>query len=145
GRGGVEGGQVEAVTGGGYRAAGVDLAPDEVFVILRGREGFEVAGDEGILVALDTTVTPELLAEGRARELVRKLNDLRKEAGFDLADRIRVRYAADDGWPKVIDAFRDTICAETLALDFTPGVQGSGHRWDGSVDGERIGLELIRA
>jgi isoleucyl-tRNA synthetase len=144
-RAAVEAGQVEPLPGGGYRAAGVDLQGDEVFVTLKGRGRFEVAGDQDVLVALDTALTPELLAEGRARELVRKLNDLRKEAGFDLADRIHVRYEANGAWKDVIERYRHTIGAETLTLDFMPGVQGNGHRWEGPVDGEQIGLELVRA
>jgi len=141
----VEAGQVEALPAGGFKAAGVELAPEEVLVTLKGKAGYEVAGDQDVLVALDTTITPELLAEGRARELSRKLNDLRKEAGFDIADRIRVRYEADSGWTAVVETFRDTICAEALALDFSPGLQGNGYRWEGDIDGERIRLELIRA
>jgi len=116
-----------------------------VFVILKGREGYEVAGDQDVLVALDVTLTPELLAEGRARELSRKINDLRKEAGFDIADRIHVRFEAGPGWTAVIERYRDILCAETLTVDFTPGVRGDGYRWEGEVDGERIVLELIRA
>jgi isoleucyl-tRNA synthetase len=143
-RAAVESGAVEALPAGGYRAAGVELAQDEVFVTLKGREGYEVAGDQDVLVALDTALTPELVAEGRARELSRKINDLRKEAGFDIADRIRVGYEAQQGWRTVIERYADMLCAETLALGFAPDVRGTGYRWEGEVDGERIVLELIR-
>jgi len=143
-RAAVEAGQLEPIAGGGWRAAGVDLAPEEVLVSLTAREGYEVAGDQDVLVALDTTVTPELALEGRARELSRKLNDLRKDAGFDLADRIRVRFEAGAGWSEVVEKYRDPIRAEALALDFTSGLQGNGYHWEGAVDGERIRLELAR-
>ena len=144
-RAAVESGNIEALPGGGYRAAGVELAPEEVFVTLRGREGYQVAGDQDVLVALDTALTPELLAEGRARALSRRINDLRKEGGLDIQDRICVRYEAEPGWQAVIDRFRSMLCQETLALDFTPGLQGSGFRREGDVDGERIVIELSRA
>jgi isoleucyl-tRNA synthetase len=144
-RAAVESGHVELLPSGGYRAAGMELAPEEVFVTLKGREGYEVAGDQDVLVALDTSITPELRAEGRARELSRKINDLRKEAGFAIADRIHARFEAGEGWTAVIGQFREMLCGETLALDFTPGAQGSGYRWEGDVDGERITLELVRA
>jgi isoleucyl-tRNA synthetase len=144
-RSAIESGAVEALPGGGYRAAGVDLGPDEVFVALKGKQGYEVAGDQDVLVALDTAISPELAMEGRARELSRKVNDLRKEAGFDIADRIHVRFQAGEGWSAVIDAQAAAIRAESLALDFRPGLQGQGHRWEGEIDGERISLELARA
>ncbi|HVA24249.1 MAG TPA: isoleucine--tRNA ligase [Chloroflexota bacterium] len=144
-RAAVEGGQMEALPSGGYRAAGIELAPDEVFVSLKGKQGYEVAGDQDVLVALDTTITPELVLEGRARELSRKVNDLRKDAGFDIADRIHARFQAAGAWTRVVDQYRDTICAETLALDFTPELQGMGYPWEGDIDGERISLELARA
>jgi isoleucyl-tRNA synthetase len=141
----VETGQVDPLPSGGYRAAGVELASEEVLVALKGRRGYEVAGDEDVLVALDTTVTPELALEGRARELSRKINDLRKDAGFEIADRIDVRFEAGAGWTEVFGKYGDTIAAETLALDFTPGLDVSGYRWEGDIDGERISLELTRA
>jgi len=144
-RAAVESGQLEPLPSGGYRAAGVELAPDEVFVSLKGKAGYEVAGDQDVLVALDTTVTPELQLEGRARELSRKINDLRKDAGFEIADRIHVRYEAGEGWSAVIRKYGGTICAETLALDFAPGLQTNGYQWQGDVDGERIALELQRS
>src|SRR5579884_4035149 len=141
-RAAVEAGQVEALPSGGFRAAGVELAPEEVFVSLKGKQGYEVAGDEDVIVALDTTITPALLAEGQARELSRKINELRKEAGFDIADRIYVRY---EGMPSELEPYRAAMCAETLALSFEPGLEGEGHRWEGDLNGERISLELVRA
>ena len=144
-RAALESGNVEALASGGYRAAGVELTSDEVLVTLKGREGYEVAGDQDMLVALDTALTPELLAEGRARELSRRINDVRKEAGLDIQDRICLRYEAGPGWQAVIDHYRSMLCQETLALDFTPGLQDSGFRWEGDVDGERIVIELSRA
>jgi isoleucyl-tRNA synthetase len=142
-RAAVEGGQVEALSNGGYRAAGVELSADEVFVTLKGREGFEVAGDQDVLVALDTALTPELLAEGRARELSRKINELRRDLGFDIADRIKVRYDASPGWEQVIEANRSYLANETLAVEITRGVASAS--WQGELDAEPIALELTRA
>ncbi|HEX6512318.1 MAG TPA: isoleucine--tRNA ligase [Chloroflexota bacterium] len=141
----VEAGELEALPGGGYRSANVELTAEQVFVSLKGKQGYEVAGDQDVLVALDTSVTPELVLEGRARELSRKINDLRKEAAFDIADRVRVRFEAGEGWTAAIDTFRQIIAAETLAVDITAGLTGKGFHWEGELDGERNSLELERA
>jgi isoleucyl-tRNA synthetase len=65
----------------------VELAADEIIVQARPRAGYAVAGDGDLTVALDTSLTPELVREGVARELVRTINDLRKRAGLEITDR----------------------------------------------------------
>ena len=144
-RAAVEAGQLEPLPGGGYRAAGEELGPDEVLITLKGKEGFEVAGDQDVLVALDTAVTPELEAEGRARELVRRLQELRKDAGFAIADRIHVRWQGSAVWGGVLAAHTATIAQEVLAVDIGTGLAGHGHLWEGDIDGERISLEVQRS
>ena len=73
------------------------------------------ANDGELLVALDPRLTPELVAEGRAREVVNRLQTARKEAGLDYADRIRVRYSAAPELEAAIATHRDWISGETLA------------------------------
>ena len=63
---------------------------DDVLVQTESRGGLAVASDKGVTVAVDTNLTPELLREGYARDLVRAINNMRKEAGFDISDRIVV-------------------------------------------------------
>ncbi len=115
------------------------LQPNEVLVEAVRKEGFTAAADDGYLVALDTTITPELHAEGLARELARSVNDLRKERGLDLDQRIVVSYA--EASPAFLDAlagFGEWIKRETLANDLTQSGQGmpAGQRLE--VDGEVI-------
>ena len=81
-------GDVEFLPDGSVALAGVTLAPDEVEILATPRPGTAVAGDEGLVVVIDTELTPELLAEGDARELQRAIQDLRKDAGLELDDRI---------------------------------------------------------
>ena len=82
--------------------------------------GTATAGDNELLVALDTTLTPELIAEGLAREVVHHLQSARKEAALDYAARIQVRYAASPELAAAIAAHRGWIAGETLALALEP-------------------------
>ncbi|RIK45161.1 MAG: isoleucine--tRNA ligase [Chloroflexi bacterium] len=95
---------------------GFTLTPDELLVDVKEREGFNVAEDRDLLVALDTTLTPELLAEGLARDVVRGIQDARKDAGLRIEDTIRLVYRTDDAEvAAAIAAHSAYIAAETLA------------------------------
>ncbi len=77
--------------------------------------GWTVAGKGNLTVALDITVTPELEAEGNAREFVNRIQKIRKDSGFDLTDRIEVVVSARNGLKDSLAQFKDYICAEILA------------------------------
>ena len=87
-RSALEAGEFEELDGGRLRVNGHELAPEEVLVERRGKEGWAVAGEDGLTVALDLALDPELELEGRARELIHRVNGMRKEAGLELTDRI---------------------------------------------------------
>jgi len=91
-------------------------------------------------VALETTLTPDLEAEGLARELVRKVNDLRKEAGFEIADRIALRYGGPIA--PTVERFKELVGSETLATSLGAGLAGRGHAWSGELNGVATELEL---
>jgi isoleucyl-tRNA synthetase len=97
----------------------VTLSSEELEVRLVEREGIAAQGDRELLVALDTALTPELVAEGLAREVVNRIQTARKEADLDYADRIRVRYRAGGELAAAIDAHRKWIAGETLATELT--------------------------
>ena len=99
----------------------VELAPDEVEVRSHGREGYAVAEEKGLVVAVDINITPELAREGLARDLVRRVQTMRKEAGFQLDDRIVTYYEAGDEVGEVVQAWADYIQAETLSVDLVRG------------------------
>ncbi len=94
----------------------VTLLPEDVLVQRTENAGLTVANDGPLSVALDTALTPGLVQEGLAREIVSHIQSLRKEAGLDVADRIRLTLAAAPDLIAAADAHRDYIAAETLAL-----------------------------
>ena len=84
------------------------------------KPGMAVTGEAGWVVALDTRLTPELIAEGLAREFVNRVQNLRKDADLDVTDRIRIRYQADAEVDAALAAHRSYIMNETLAVEMTP-------------------------
>jgi len=116
----------------------VRLEPGEVEVLASAKPGFAVAEEAGYVVAVTTVLTPELEQEGMAREVVRKLQTMRKEAGFDISDRIVTYYQAEGLLRQAIQAFAGYIKDETLTVElheaappgsaFTEMVEVDGHR-----------------
>ncbi len=95
----------------------IELAPDEVLVRRESREGLAVGSQHGVTVAVDIEITSELAAEGLARDVVRRVQNLRKEADFSLDDRIVTAYEAEEELAEAIDAWRDYIAEETLSVE----------------------------
>ena len=123
----------------------VMLAPDDILVQAVPREGLVVAGDAGIVVALDTRLSESLEYEGLAREVVRHLNDLRKEAGLELTDRIMTEYAASAKLEAAVLAFSDYIRAETLSVGLNRSDSPSGKVASDSFDGESLTIGIVKA
>ena len=110
-RAALEAGDFEELPGGAIRAAGHELGVDEVLVERVGREGWAVAGDDGVTVAVETELDDELLREGRVLDLIHRINTMRKEAGLEITDRI-VLTLPEDG---ALLEHEDRIRSETLA------------------------------
>src|SRR5690606_12550898 len=90
--------------------------PGDVEVRTAPREGYSVAEDGGYLVAVTTTLTPELELEGHARELVRRIQQLRKDAGLDISDRIVLTVTHTPLVDGVLDEHGDYVAEETLTV-----------------------------
>jgi isoleucyl-tRNA synthetase len=122
------------------------ILPEEVEVCADAKKGFAVAAEGAYLAALVTDLTPALAQEGLAREFVRRVQDLRKTADLDVADRIKVNVMATSGLQDAIEANRDYITAETLTveLNFTDPVPGSATS-TGEFDGETVTVGLVKA
>ena len=94
---------------------GVELTDEDVLVTRTPKAGMVVASEGAIVVGLETTLTPELVAEGNAREFVSHVQSMRKDADFEVTQRISVTVEADDEMKAAIEAHRDYVTAETLA------------------------------
>jgi isoleucyl-tRNA synthetase len=99
------------------------LEPGEYELRTKAREGFSVLDDHGYVVALDTEITPELALEGTARDVIRRINVMRKDAGLEVTDRIRLTYPHDDGLAEAFAEHGDWIASETLAVAVEPGAE----------------------
>ena len=92
----------------------VEIALSDVEIITQDIPGWVVANEDDLTVALDTTVTESLRLEGISRELVNRIQNIRKEQGFDVTDNIIVEIEKQETLCKAAEAFRDYICSETL-------------------------------
>ena len=122
------------------------LEPDEVTLSLEPAPGYAAAADRGVLVVLDTSLSPELITEGRARAAVRLIQDARKQAGFDVSDRINVRYSASDGLAQAFEQHAAYIRRETLATRLEAGLEPdeAWHRAEDEIDGDRVVVAVRR-
>ncbi|THH39955.1 isoleucine--tRNA ligase [Neolewinella litorea] len=93
----------------------VSISTDEVDIITEDIPGWKVATDGELTVALDVNVTPELAREGLARELVSRIQNLRKDSGLEVTDRIDIRLSGPEAVREAVEAHRDYITEETLA------------------------------
>jgi isoleucyl-tRNA synthetase len=97
------------------------LEPEDFLVETEAAEGFACAEDSGYLTELDTSLTVELVNEGIAREIVRSVQDARKQAGLEVSDRILLGVSGSEGVSKALAAHRDYVMAETLATEWAVG------------------------
>jgi isoleucyl-tRNA synthetase len=100
---------------------------------------FALAEEGGWSVALDLELDDELRREGVARELVRSLNELRKDQGLAIADRVRVQLAGNDALQAAFDAHHDWIAEEVLAVELT---WGDGGTLTVDIDGQTVPVSL---
>jgi isoleucyl-tRNA synthetase len=120
----------------------VDLGPEEVGVVEEPVTGWRVVRDGATSVALDLEVSPQLRLEGLARDLVRAVQDLRKEAGLRVEDRIELAVKAEGEVAEALAAHRDYLVSETLAVTLHGAPQGDGHDARVELDGQSVRLWL---
>ncbi|MDP2303979.1 MAG: isoleucine--tRNA ligase [Ignavibacteria bacterium] len=115
---------------------GVDVLitlPD-VEIISSEITGWSVESQDGVTVALDTELSEELILEGLAREFVNRVQNMRKDAGFEVTDRIRINFSADETLFNAINQFNDYIANETLAESVNSVVNEEGFIQDWNIN-----------
>jgi isoleucyl-tRNA synthetase len=123
----------------------VEVLPGEVEVRLEAHAGLSAAADGAYVAALRTELTPDLMREGLARELVRRIQDLRKDSGFNVQDRIRVEFAATPRLAEAIEWYRDYIAGEVLGEDLRSRPEPAGESViELAFDGEHVRIGLRR-
>ncbi len=122
--------------------AGIKLSGEEVSIGYVGKEGFDVASEQGLVVALDTSINEDLRLEGYARDLVRTIQDMRKEAEFEVSDRILVGLSASGEIENAILKFNKYIGDETLTNKITTQITGSAWDIEKEVDIEGFKVKI---
>ncbi|MEN9846610.1 MAG: hypothetical protein RIS36_1757 [Pseudomonadota bacterium] len=120
----------------------ITLNPGEVEVGFAGKPGLAVESGNGFVVALDTNVTPELALEGQARDLVREIQDMRKEADLHIADRIQLSIRGAD---ELLKAHEGYVKSETLCIEVAPSLSKALIERSVKVEGREISVSLAKA
>lgn len=119
-----------------------EIEKDYVLVTIESKEGFDVAMENNLFVILDTTLTPELINEGYAREFVSKIQQMRKNNGYEVLDNINIFYDGSDEIKEAIDEFEEFIKSETLAKSIERITDENIEKQD--LNGQMTGIRLER-
>ncbi len=117
----------------------VELSEEDLLIEMTQQEGYESLTEGSVTVVIDTELTPELIEEGFVREIVSKVQTMRKEAGFEVMDRIIVYSQGNDRIAGVLSANKDEISHEVLADDIVTG-EPSGYVREWNINGETVTL-----
>ena len=119
----------------------VVLLEEDLLITMTQAEGFVTEGDNNVTVVMDTRLTPELIEEGFVRELISKIQTMRKEAGFEVMDHIAVSYTADEKVTGIFNKYGEKIQTEVLANAITAGTL-AGYQKEWSINGEKVTLAV---
>ncbi len=117
----------------------VVLCEEDLLISMSQKEGYVADSDNGITVVLDTNLTPELIEEGMVREIISKLQTMRKEADFEVTDRIIVTFEASDNVNNIFQKYGENIKQVVLADELING-NISGYQKDWKINGEAVSL-----
>ena len=122
------------------------LTEEELLIETSQMEGFASITDRGVTVVLDTRLTPELIEEGFVREVISKIQSMRRDADFDVLDHINVTIKAGDKLLAIVEGHKDEISHDTLADSITAGepVGEAVAEWDINGENAVIGVEVVK-
>ena len=118
-----------------------EIAMEDLLIDAAQVEGYESISDHGYTVVLDTNLTPELIEEGFVREVISKVQTMRKEAGFEVMDKISVYVTGNDKLAKIMEDNKDEILHDVMATTLTVG-KTSGYTKDWNINGEDVTLAV---
>ena len=122
----------------------IEVSTADVEIFSEDIPGWLVANDGNLTIALDITVTEELRQEGLARELVNRIQNMRKQSGLNITDKINITVCADAEYCRAIEAFAEYIKQQVLGLSITTADTLEGaQEWD--VDGKKINVKIEKA
>lgn len=123
--------------------ADVELSEEDLLITTVQEEGYQTESDGPVTVVLDTKLTPELLEEGFVREIISKVQTMRKEAGFEVMDHITLTYQAEEKISRIFDAHGAEISSNVLADEIQKGnLKGYSKEWN--INGEHVELGVER-
>jgi isoleucyl-tRNA synthetase len=116
------------------------LSPEDLIVQPEQKEGFFAVSDAAITVVLDTALTEELITEGFVREIISKVQTMRKDADFNVTDRIEIGMSGNDRLFALAMANQEEICGDTLAVGIFAETAEGAKEWD--INGEAVTLSV---
>ena len=119
----------------------IALDSNNLLITMQGKEGYAFAGEGEVGVVLDTTITPELKEEGYLREILSKVQNMRKDKGFEVLDKINLYVSGNDMLEEVVKKYADEIKRETLALSIEYNKQRDTYI-DTNINGEHMNLDV---
>ena len=119
----------------------IELNKENLLVTMQGLDGYAFAGEGEIGVVLDTHISEELREEGHVREIISKIQNMRKESGFEVADKITLYVANNDMLLDVIKKFKDTIKRETLTVEVVCNEQNIEYT-ESTINGEKLNMAV---
>ena len=123
--------------------ASIELSEEDLLITMTQKEGYVTENDADMTVVLDTNLTEELLEEGFVRELISKIQTMRKEADFEVMDQIKVFYQGAEKVGHIFAENCDTIKKEVLATEITAGDQGEYNK-EWNINGEKVTLGVSK-
>ena len=121
----------------------VELAESDLLIETAEKGGFVTEEDRGITVVIDTNLTPELIEEGFVREIVSKIQTMRKEADFEVMDRIKVGFEGSDLLKGVVERNAEEIKTDVLADEIVEGTfEGYAKEWN--INGEKVNIVVVK-
>ncbi len=119
----------------------IALDSNNLLITMQGKEGYAFAGEGEVGVVLDTTITPELKEEGYLREILSKVQNMRKDKGFEVLDKINLYVSGNDMLEEVVKKYADEIKRETLALNIEYNTKRDTYT-DTNINGEHMNLDV---